>query len=190
MIREETAEFITQFHVYQYAFLKPEESDFSDSVVKGCKKCVHYKSAWSCPPAIVSFARCRRECLSYDGVFVFSTLYESRNDDDGEIRRKTRKEHGKVTDFTSEFFRSKGYETYTLTSDRCSICEKCTFPRKACRYQDRMHPCIESHGIRMSSLLGRCDMDHFFDEGYSLLFTLIFFRKPPAGSETEANMKG
>ena len=184
VIREETAEFISQFHVYQYSFLKPEESDFSDSVVKGCKKCANYRTAWSCPPAIVSFSKCRRECLSYDEVFVFSTIYEKRNDPDGEIRREYLNEHRKITDFTSEFFRSRGFETYTLMSDRCRICDKCTFPRKACKYPERMLPCIESHGIRMGNLLGRCDMDHYFDEGYALLFTLIFIRKASAENAT------
>ena len=177
MIKEDAVDFISQFSIYQYAFLVPDEEFFSPSVVKECKKCKYYHTSWSCPPAIVRFEKCRRECMSYDEIFVFSSLYGAENDSDGQLKRNAKKEHEKITDFTEELFKSRGYETYVLTSDRCTICEKCTFPRKECLYQDRMHPCIESHGIRMSDLLARCEMDCFFEEGPSLLFSLIFYRR-------------
>ena len=177
MIREETAEFISQFSIYQYAFIKPEEAFFSDKTVKECRKCANYRTSWSCPPAIVSFSRCKRECLSYEDVFVFSCLSDRKTEKDAKLSAQFVREHARITDFTSEFFRSRGVETYVLTSDRCMICEKCTFPKSACRHPDRMHPCIESHGIKMSDLLARCDMDSFFEEGYTVRFSLIFIKR-------------
>ena len=177
MTREDAIAFISQFSVYQYAFLKAEDAEVSDSVVKGCRNCRNYRTSWSCPPAIVRFEKCRRELASYEELLIFSTIFDRRNDADGSRRRACQKEQEKITNFTAEFFKTEGYETYILTSDRCSICDKCSFPHKACRHPDRMHPCIESHGIKMSDLLDKCEMDCFFDDAFSLLFTLIFFRK-------------
>lgn len=177
MIKEDAVAFISQFPIYQYAFTKPDDSFFSPAVVKGCRNCVNYHTSWSCPPAIVGFEKCRRECMSYDEIFVFSTVYDRDAERDGGRKRKALKSHEKITSFTSEFFKSSGYETYILTSDRCHICDKCTFPRKACLHQDRMYPCIESHGIKMCDLLTGCEMDGYFEDGPALLFGLIFYRK-------------
>ena len=115
--------------------------------------------------------------MSYEGIFVFSTIYDTRNDKDGQNKKKAVKEHERITTLTEASFRNSGYEVYVLTSDKCTICEKCTFPRKACAHQDRMHPCIESHGIKMSDLLLKSEMDCFFEDNYALLFSLIFYRE-------------
>ena len=49
--KEEIEAFITQFPIYQYAFVKPEDIDFNERVRAICKKeCPRYGNSWSCPP--------------------------------------------------------------------------------------------------------------------------------------------
>ena len=70
-----------------------------------------------------------------------------------------------------------GYEIYTLSSDSCAICEKCAYPEGlACRHPEHMHPCIESHGIVVSDLVERLEMDYYLGERLLLWFSIIFLR--------------
>lgn len=48
MTKDEIESFITQFPVYQYQFLKPEEIEYNDRVRAICKKeCPRYGTSWS-----------------------------------------------------------------------------------------------------------------------------------------------
>lgn len=49
MTQTEIEEYITQFPIYQYAFVKPEDIEFNDRVRQICKKeCSRYGASWSC----------------------------------------------------------------------------------------------------------------------------------------------
>ena len=48
MTQTEIEEYITQFPIYQYAFVKPEDIEFNDRVRQICKKeCSRYGASWS-----------------------------------------------------------------------------------------------------------------------------------------------
>ena len=50
MTQTEIEEYITQFPIYQYAFVKPEDIEFNDRVRQICKKeCSRYGASWSLP---------------------------------------------------------------------------------------------------------------------------------------------
>ena len=58
-------EFICQFPVYQYAFFKPEEIEFSFRVRWICQQeCERYDCTWACPPAVGGRRRRVPETLS------------------------------------------------------------------------------------------------------------------------------
>ena len=53
MTKDEIESFITQFPIYQYQFLTPDEIEYNDRVRMICKKeCPRYGTSWSCPPAV------------------------------------------------------------------------------------------------------------------------------------------
>ena len=48
MTQTEIEEYITQFPIYQYAFVKPEDIEFNDRVRQICKKeCSRYGASWA-----------------------------------------------------------------------------------------------------------------------------------------------
>ena len=60
MTQTEIEEYITQFPIYQYAFVKPEDIEFNDRVRQICKKeCSRYGASWSCPPAVGTVEVCK-----------------------------------------------------------------------------------------------------------------------------------
>ncbi|MDD7739084.1 MAG: DUF2284 domain-containing protein [Fusicatenibacter sp.] len=178
MITKEIEDFITQFPIYQYAFIEPEEIEFNDRVRQICKKeCPRYGASWSCPPAVGTVETCKERCMNYDHALFFSSIAEVANVMDMEESLKTKAEHEKLTRMIEKFLKDQALLVYTLSSDSCMECEKCAYPKGGCRHAEQMHPCIESHGIVVPNLIEKYMMDYYLGEQYIVWFSLIFFKE-------------
>ena len=174
---ENIESYIKQFPLYQYAFIKPDDAEYSEKVRQMCKRsCPYYGTSWSCPPAIGKIDKCRENCLKYTDLLVFSTVTELSEITDREMAA-AQAEHERLTKMICSEKLRQGYITYVLSSSRCRSCQKCTFPRDFCRHQDEMYPCIESHGIAVSDLMELCDMDYYLGGKLQLLFSLVYFKE-------------
>lgn len=178
-LTEELEEFISNFPVYQYTFLTPEEVEFDEEVVEICKReCPHYNTSWSCYPAVGKVAKSRERCMKYDGVIVFSTVAAIDPAAERKSRLETKKQHEKLTGIISDHMTGLGLRPYVLSSDTCTSCLRCGFPQEYCRHPDTLYPCIESHGIVTTNLLQDCGMDYYMGDDLNLLFTVIFYENP------------
>ena len=168
-------DYITQFPIYQYALLDTRELEFTDKVRTICKKeCSRYGSSWSCPPAVGSIEKCRETCLKYPKVLLFSSIAEVVDYSDMECTLKSKQEHENITRKIEKFLRLNAVSCYTLSTDSCSACEKCSYPKKSCVHPEIMHPCIESHGIVLTNTIEQHHMDYFLGENMVIWFSLIF----------------
>ena len=173
---ENIESFINKFPLYQYAFIKPDDVEYSEKVRQVCKRtCSHYGASWSCPPAVGKIEKCKENCLQYTDLLVFSTVTELKGED-GKEEAAAQAEHEKLTKIICDHMLSRGYITYVLSSGWCRNCPKCTFPKDFCRHPDEMYSCIESHGIIIADLMDLCDMDHYLGGGLKLYFSLVFFK--------------
>ena len=178
MTQKEIEQFITQFPIYQYAFVKPEDITFSSRVRQICKKeCSRYGASWSCPPAVGTVDACKERCFQYTHALFFSSIAEVRNIMDMEETLKTKPAHEEITRKIEQHLKDESLMTYTLSSDSCQECKKCAYPRGDCRHLDLMHPCIESHGIVVADLIEKNQMDYYLGENIVVWFSLIFYRE-------------
>ena len=178
MTQTEIEEYITQFPIYQYAFVKPEDIEFNDRVRQICKKeCSRYGASWSCPPAVGTVEVCKERCMNYDHVLFFSSIAEVDNIMDMDETLKTKSEHEKITREIEQHLKDKTLLTFALSSDSCQLCDKCTYPRGGCRHLELMHPCIESHGIVVANLIEKNMMDYYLGEHMVIWFSMIFYKE-------------
>lgn len=170
-------EYITRFPIYQYAFLSSRDIEFSDKVRTICKKeCPRYGKSWSCPPAVGTVAHCTEVCQGYPYALLFSSVAEVKDYSDMNALLATKAEHEDITRQIEQFLKDDAWKCYTLSTDSCSICEKCTYPKGSCLHPDQMHPCIESHGILLTKNIEENHMDYFMGEQMVLWFSLIFLK--------------
>lgn len=178
MTHAEIEDFITQFPLYQYAFVLPEDVLFDEKTRQYCKQeCSRFGSSWSCPPAVGKISQCRDRCMEYTDVLFFSSVTEVSDIADPAVQAETRATHEKMTEIIEEYMQDSGLLIYTLSSGACAICSKCGFPKEKCRHPMDMHPCIESHGIVAADLAEFCNMDYYMGENLLLWYTLIFYRQ-------------
>ena len=83
---------------------------------------------------------------------------------------------------------------FTLSTESCDLCEHCAYlDGKPCRFPEKMHPCLESHGVVVNELVEHHSMDIILAEIPFCGFLWCFFarerdlltvnqneRKPPA----------
>lgn len=172
---EKLEEFICQFPVYQYAFFSPEEIDFSYQVRWICEQeCQRFGTTWACPPAVGTVEECRRKCCAYQECFLFSTVAEVSDVTNMEQTLATRKEHEEITAAIESFLKENGTKCMALSTESCDICEHCTYPDASCRFPEKMHPCVESHGVVVCELAEKYGMDFTLSPTQILWFGLIF----------------
>ena len=88
----------------------------------------------------------------------------------------TRRAHEDLTGEIAAFLEKEGFETCTLSTESCDICEHCAYPEAPCRFPEKMHPCLESHGIIVSELAEKFSMDFTLSPTEILWFSLIFLK--------------
>ena len=176
MLYRNIEQFITQFPIYQYEFIDTNEIEFDNKVRTFCKKdCPHYGKSWSCPPAIRNIDKCKEKCLKYPKALLFSSITEEANNA-REITNDKRK-HDQLVKQIANFMKVNNVPYYALSSDECTLCEKCSYPKKPCMRPEVMLPCVESHGIVLIDLMEKHQMDYLLEDNMKIWVGIIFLEE-------------
>ena len=168
---------LAELPLYTYDFIDPAKLEFSDRIRWICQhECPMYGKSWACPPAVGTVPECEGKCRHYKNCLMISTICEVSDISNIDETLATRPEHEAVTNQVRDLFRALGVEPYVLSTEACAECDRCAFlDGKACRYPDRMHPCVESHGINILSLLEELGLSFQYGENVVTWFSLLFY---------------
>lgn len=177
MDKERLEQQLSELPLYTYFYITPDQLEFSDRIRYICKtECPRYGKSWACPPGVGSVEDCKAKCLGYRECLVIGTITECNDIADIDETLATRPDHEAVTDQVQQMLRDMGVEPYILSTDSCAICKNCTFPEgKPCRHQDRMHPCIESHGINIIPTLEENGLEFQYGGNIITWYSLLFY---------------
>ena len=90
----------------------------------------------------------------------------------------TRDAHEELTTEVAGFLKGEGFETFTLSTESCDLCEHCAYlDGKPCRFPGKMHPCLESHGVVVNELVEHHSMEYNLGGNTILWFSLVLFRQ-------------
>ncbi|MDO4337614.1 MAG: DUF2284 domain-containing protein [Eubacteriales bacterium] len=172
-------EFISQYPIFEYRLLDAQTISVEERVRLVCQQeCERYDSTWACPPAVGSLAECEQKIKSYSQAVFFSSVAEVSDILNMEEMLATRHAHEELTSRVGRFLEENGYETYILSTESCDICADCAYKEgKPCRYPDRMHPCLESHGVVVSQIVEEQNMEYNLGGNTILWFSMVLFRE-------------
>ena len=170
---------LQELPLFQYAFMKTDELSFTDRVRHICKEeCPRYNSTWACPPAVGAVSECKAKCLQYNACLLIGTITEVVGEPSMEQSLATRPEHEALTNQVRELFREQGIEPYILSTEACAACERCAYlDGQPCRLPERMHPCLESHGINIIPTLEENGLDFIFGLDVITWYSMLFFNE-------------
>ena len=177
MDREKLEEQLQELPLYGYFDIDPRELEFTDRIRTICEtECPMYGKTWACPPAVGSVEGCQERCLKYGDCLMISTITEVSDIANVEEALATRGDHEDITNEIAELMRQQGVEPYILSTEACAICERCAWlDGQPCRYPERMHPCVESHGINVIPAMESLGVPFISGENVVTWVSLLFF---------------
>ena len=163
--------------LYGYFDVDPRQLEFTDRIRWICQhECPMYNKTWACPPAVGQVSQCRGKCLSYVNCMMIATTTEVNDITDIEETLATRPEHEAITNQVRDIFRELGVEPYILSTEACTHCDRCAWlDGEPCRFPDRMHPCVESHGINVVPILEENGLEFQFGQNVVTWLSLLFY---------------
>ena len=170
---------LAELPLYVYEFIDPAKLEFSDRIRWICEhECPMYGKSWACPPGVGEVTACQQKCLQYANCLMISTITEVQDISDIVETLSTRAGHEAVTNQVRELFREQGVEPYILSTEACEACERCAIlDGKPCCRPERMHPCVESHGINLLAVLDDMGLAFQYGENVVTWFSLLFFNE-------------
>lgn len=177
MNRELLEEKLSELPLYIYDFFDPKELEFSSRIRWICEhECPMYGRSWACPPGVGSVEACKGKCLSFENCLLVSTIVEVADIADMKETLATRPEHEEVTNQVADIMRDLGAEPYILSTEACALCEHCAIlDGQPCRFPEKMHPCVESHGINVVPILESRGLEFQFGANVVTWVSLLFY---------------
>ena len=170
---------LSELPLYIYHFLTPGELEFSDRIRWICEhECPMYGTSWACPPAVGSVSACKAKCMGYQNALMIATITEVSDIANVEEALATRGDHETITTEVAALMRRQGIEPYILSTEACAICERCAYlDGQPCRFPEKMHPCVESHGINVIPAMETLGVPFISGENVVTWVSLLFFNE-------------
>ena len=168
---------LAELPLFGYYSIDPRELEFSDRIRWICEhECPMCGRTWACPPAVGTVQQCREKVLSYENCLMIATIVEVYDITDINETLATRPEHEEITNQVRDLMRQQGVDPYVLSTEACAICERCAYlDGQPCRHPDRMHPCVESHGINVIPVLEKNGIEFQFGANVVTWVSLLFY---------------
>jgi predicted metal-binding protein len=168
---------LSQLPLYIYAHVDPAGLEFSQRIRWICEhECPMYGKTWACPPGVGEVSACEKKCRSYKNCLLISTITEVEDISNIDAALATRGDHEDVTNTVAELLRSQGAEPYVLSTEACAICERCAYlDGEPCRFPEKMHPCVESHGINLIPTLESIGIEFQYGENVVTWVSLLLY---------------
>lgn len=177
MDREKLEQALSSLPLYIYFDIDPKSLEFSQRIRWICEnECPMYGNSWACPPGVGDVDTCARKCLAYRKCLMIGTITEVSDISDIQEALATRHDHEAITNTVRDFFREQGVEPYILSTEACAHCTRCAvLDGEPCRYPERMHPCLESHGINIIPTLEEMGLEFIYGENIVTWYSLFFY---------------
>lgn len=168
---------LAELPLFLYAWIEPGELEFSDRIRWICEhECPMYGKSWACPPDVGCVAECREKCLRYESCLLISTITEVTDISDIAETLSTRAAHEAITNQVAALLEEQSVRPYVLSSEACAICERCAvLDGLPCRHPERMHPCVESHGINVIPIMEKYGLDFQYGGNIVTWLSLLFY---------------
>lgn len=168
---------LAELPLFFYGKIDPSGLEFSERVRYICKtECPRYNKTWACPPAVGEVADCAKRCQAYENCLMIGTLAEISTLSNMEEALATRAGHEETTQQIRELFRQQGVEPYILSTEACAVCQRCAWlDGQPCRFPEKMHPCVESHGINLVPALEANGLEFLYGDNIVTWYSLFFF---------------
>lgn len=162
--------------VWQSAVVDAKDVCVEEAVREACRMnyCGNYGKSWSCPPGAGELEAVRKEFLTYEKMFVFTTKTDIEDSFDFEGMTAASVRHKALTEKLVELSRENGW--LLLGPGGCSICEKCAYPDAPCRFPEKRIRSLEGSGVNVVTLSQTAGINYINGPDTVTYFSAVLFR--------------
>jgi predicted metal-binding protein len=114
--------------------------------------------------------------MSYENCLMIATITEVEDIADMDETLSTRPEHEMLTNQVRDIMAEQGINAYVLSTEACTLCPRCAWlDGEPCRMPEKMHPCVESHGINVVDVLEQRGLEFQFGANVVTWISLMFY---------------
>lgn len=125
-------------------------------------RCRAYGRTWSCPPGCGTLEENQARMRSYSNGILVQTTGSMEDDFDVEALGRTQLAHKKQFETLVRQLRTMDKDCLPLTAGCCSICRKCTYPDRPCRFPGKMFSSMEAYGLLVSDVCIKSGLKYYY----------------------------
>ena len=125
-------------------------------------RCQIYGRSWSCPPACGSLEQCQQRMDRYHRGILVQTTGNLTDDFDLEAIGALERNHRKMFETLTRQIRTLWPNCLPLTAGTCTLCRKCTYPDKPCRFPQKRLSSMEAYGLLVSDVCTKSGVQYYY----------------------------
>ena len=125
-------------------------------------RCRSYGKSWSCPPACGSIEHAARRISQYRRGLIVQTTGELEDEFDLQAIAAIEARHKKAFLNLARQARLLFPDCLPLSSGACSLCRKCTYPDRPCRFPGKRLSSMEAYGLLVSDVCQKSGLPYYY----------------------------
>ena len=125
-------------------------------------RCRSYGKSWSCPPACGSIEYAARRISQYCRGLIVQTTGELEDEFDLQAIAVIEARHKKAFLNLARQARLLYPGCLPLSSGACSLCRKCTYPDRPCRFPGKRLSSMEAYGLLVSDVCQKSGLPYYY----------------------------
>lgn len=140
-------------------------------------RCQRYGHSWSCPPACGSLEHISKLLSSYTGGVLVQATTVMDGDFDAEAIERAQKKHKEDFATLARQARLLHPDCLPLTAGTCTLCNRCTYPDRPCRYPAKRLSSMEAFGLLVRDVCRDAGLPYYYGPGTLTFSSCILTRE-------------
>ena len=125
-------------------------------------RCHAYGRCRSCPPACGTLEQCQAQMHRYKRGILLQTTGDMEDDFDVEALYETEQRHKASFTTLVRQIRTLYPNCLPLTAGTCTLCRKCTYPERPCRFPQKRFSSMEAYGLLVSDVCLKSGLKYYY----------------------------
>ena len=153
-----------EFGFDEAVYLNVSTINLMDEVRNMCKqnKCNQYNSNWSCPPGCGTLEEGRKKLSKYSYGVIVQTVGDVEDSFDLESMIEIEAKHKSNFQKFYEIIKKDYKNAMAFGTGCCTICSKCAYPHKSCRFPDKCIYSMEAYGMLVSDICKNNNIKYYY----------------------------
>ena len=139
-------------------------------------RCGRWNASWSCPPACGTLEQAAADIRRFDAGLVVQTTGALADEFDYAAMEDIQRRHKRSFESFARQVRLLTGECLPLSAGSCTLCRRCTYPDRPCRFPQRRMASMEAYGLLVSDVCRRSGLAYYYGTGTMTYTSCVLYK--------------